>query len=1146
MKKPQKHSLAPRLLLITLAALFTVSLSMSLSLAQEKGESGEGDNAAPKVTFDQDSAELENFRADKEAALSKSRLKRIEILTRLINKNKQSRDMPNLLFQLAELEWDEAKYRYFLKRKEYDKVYEAYLEGTLTKRPEEPKPDYSRAEVHYQKLLSSFSNYRKIDTVLFYLAQSYKLSGNASKMMQFMNRLVKEYPKSEYVTKANLALGEVYFDKNIMGAAEQFYEAVVKDEKANEYPYALYKLGYTYYNLHKYEPSIDAFKKVIEMGLAGQRKIAFQNQAYGALALSFTEVANGWQNARDYFKSIEDKAQRPGLAVEQLERMARIFDKQDKMAEQLAVYEYLIAEDSTSFKIPEYADYMIATYKKQEDMFKTEEQIMRFFKYFEDKTSWGVANKGDGNDQQSARQRARQFREGQLDWMIASFHTKAQALEKEKNDEVAAPYYAKAATYYDLFINTFPDSKDLYEKEFFLAEILSYQQGNWDKAITHYTGVMKRDPKGKYSKESAYKVILCGEEKMAGASLIPAPGHFKEAGKMNTKAKQASVEYTKSDNNDDFKPIPKKELHETETSFLEACKNYTDFYPEDSEVPSISFRAAELFIRAGHYSEGIKRLEVIMTYHSSHKFASFAAATLFDANYRLRRWDQMERWGRYMLKKKNFQVLKQKQLEDVIAISINNFAAELSEKGSQLKKDGKFDDGQKLQDQAVDQMLRFIKEFPKHPKAAIALSNAAFLTEKAERTTEAVELYERLISNYKTSPQATEAHFVLGALYESQTKFEKAADYFERMASFPDLDDMSKVKDSLYNAGAIRLALQQYQEAAKIFESYIKKFPEDEATRELYFQIAKAHQARSKWKDVRDVYNRYIKKYDKTQPKSVVDVHLMIAESHQSEGGKSARKLASSSLADALKAYKALSAKDQEDKKAKYSASRARFLEAEYLLEDFLAFKIIPYPQRNLVKTLTKKAELQQVCEKAYLEVLNYKAYQVSAGAFFRIADIYNTFAKTLTGLEPPRELENDPEALDMYQIFIEEKVLPLEEKAVESARGALKLAHENRVYNEWSKRSAALLSKLSPELFPVLNDEVVNTEWEVPATFSTKYISDPAGQLNQMIREATASEEAIEEAEKLKKESAETPSGKKTSGQKADPKGKNTKKEEK
>jgi hypothetical protein len=226
-----------------------------------------------------------------------------------------------------------------------------------------------------------------------------------------------------------------------------------------------------------------------------------------------------------------------------------------------------------------------------------------------------------------------------------------------------------------------------------------------------------------------------------------------------------------------------------------------------------------------------------------------------------------------------------------------------------------------------------------------------------------------------------------------------------------------------------------------------------------------------------------------------------MAETYQKEGGRKTRKNASSELAWAVKIYNQLDEKQKEDPKIKYVASMSRFLQAEYLFADFLSHKIIPHPQKKLVKTLQKKAELQQKCEKVYLEVLEFKAFQVSAGAFYRIANAYNRFAKTLTTLEPPAELEDNPELLDVYQIFIEERVLPLEEKAVESAKGALQLAHANRVYNKWSKKSAELLATLSPELFPVLNDEFVNTEWEVPATFSTQYIADPAGKLEMMIR---------------------------------------------
>ena len=44
--------------------------------------------------------------------------------------------------------------------------------------------------------------------------------------------------------------------------------------------------------------------------------------------------------------------------------------------------------------------------------------------------------------------------------------------------------------------------------------------------------------------------------------------------------------------------------------------------------------------------------------------------------------------SRYMLKRKNYKVLKRKQLQDVIAVSINNYATELKDAGTKAGKDG--------------------------------------------------------------------------------------------------------------------------------------------------------------------------------------------------------------------------------------------------------------------------------------------------------------------------------------------------------------------------------------------------------------------------------------------------------------------------
>ncbi len=82
----------------------------------------------------------------------------------------------------------------------------------------------------------------------------------------------------------------------------------------------------------------------------------------------------------------------------------------------------------------------------------------------------------------------------------------------------------------------------------------------------------------------------------------------------------------------------------------------------------------------------------------------------------------------------------------------------------------------------------------------------------------------------------------------------------------------------------------------------------------------------------------------------------------------------------------------------------------------------------------------------------------------------------------------------------MDDTAAPLQEKAIEATKRALELAHKHHVYNEWSRKAAALLVKLSPELFPVLDDAVVNTEWPVAATFSTTFIADPAGTLEQIV----------------------------------------------
>ena len=1092
----------------TLIALFSLCVLAPTAFAQgeKKAELETGEKKAANVFkpgeeeekaagIDPERARVDALVAKKEKKLSEVRQRQIKSMRKILRDKPQYKNKADLLFRIAEREWDEGKYRYFLQRAQYDKQVEAHFNGTLKKKPEEPVPDYSKALKEYKTLLKQFPNYKRIDAVMFYLGRGLQSAGKKKEGAGYMLRLTREYPKSKFVTRAYLAVAEYYFDNDLLFAAKTNYLKVVEDTKSTEVAYATYKLGYVHYNLKEYEESIKAFQNVADAS-SGQekKKVYFTNQAYNGMALAYAEVDDGWKRARDYFR----KKGGDDLAVSYLEKIARIYNKQDKTDLEVAVYEYLIGAQKQGPKVPEYAEYITAAYKKQENLAAADKVINRFFDYLDPKGSWYTVNK----DKEEAMTRAGQYREEQVDWLIGTYHSKAQELEKKNVDDKADAYYKSAAKYYELYIKNFPESKTLYEKEFYLAEIFFYQMKDWENSATWYGATVDRDPKGKFSKDSAYQVILGREAQMFDAGLIEKPDWINNIGKKKKakkKAKGADVQYDKRNKDDkEFKPKPKVELKPATLNFLAACTKYLETYPKDDEVPSISFRSAEIFINNGHYAEGVKRLEVIMEHHAKHRYASFAAATLFDSNYRLRRWDQMERWARYMMEKRNYKVLKKKQLEGVIAVSINNYAKELREKGKKQE--------------AVDQWLRFAKEFPKHEGAPAAMFNAAAVTEELEQTERSIDLYESLIKRHKSSDQASEAHFVLGALYESQTEFEKAAGYFEKMADFglkrkkddenAELDN--KTADSLYNAGAIRSALEQFSQAEGIYADYVKLFEgKRDDVHEIFLEIARLQTKQEKFKAAHKTYDTYIKKFGKTYPDKVVDIFLRKAKLDQQAGGKSARKLAGRNLDKALKAFKKLDDATKtgttlKSKLVRRSAAEARFMQGEYIYSDFSAVKV-SFPQSVLRRTLVKKAELLQKVGTIYFEVLDFKAHDVSAGALFRIGESYYLFAKSLFDLPIPEELTEDEQII--YRAELDDQAAPLQEKAIEAMSRALKLAHQNHVYNEWSRRSASVLVKLSPEAFPVLDDAVVNTEWKVPATFSTNFISDPNGKLEMMMQ---------------------------------------------
>ena len=144
-------------------------------------------------------------------------------------------------------------------------------------------------------------------------------------------------------------------------------------------------------------------------------------------------------------------------------------------------------------------------------------------------------------------------------------------------------------------------------------------------------------------------------------------------------------------------------------------------------------------------------------------------------------------------------------------------------------------------------------------------------------------------------------------------------------------------------------------------------------------------------------------------------------------------------------------------------SDRTRFLAAGASLE--LAeparerFRVVKLTQ-PLADSLKLKKSLMEDVIAAYTGAADYGVAEVTTAATFRLGEVYEQFSSDLMDSDRPSDLDAD--ALEQYELLLEEQAFPFEEKAID-----LYTANANRasdgVYDEWVRKSFDRLAGLMP-----------------------------------------------------------------------------------
>ncbi len=113
-----------------------------------------------------------------------------------------------------------------------------------------------------------------------------------------------------------------------------------------------------------------------------------------------------------------------------------------------------------------------------------------------------------------------------------------------------------------------------------------------------------------------------------------------------------------------------------------------------------------------------------------------------------------------------------------------------------------------------------------------------------------------------------------------------------------------------------------------------------------------------------------------------------------------------------------------------------------------------------LRRSLEQKRKALDVALAAYRAAVDYRVAEVTTAASFEMAELYRTLARDLLKSERPKGL--GAEALEQYDLLLEEQAFPFEEQAISLHEINAARAREG-LYDDWVRRSYAALAQLKP-----------------------------------------------------------------------------------
>jgi cellulose synthase operon protein C len=381
-------------------------------------------------------------------------------------------------------------------------------------------PDYKAAIARYQDFLKTYPNDPNNDRVLYQMARAYEQSGDIETALKTLDRLVKDYPATKYMSEAQFRRGELLFTARNYVEAEKAYATVLKANDGSQFQdRALYMQGWSLYKQSRLEDSLRSFFGVLDLKVAGRAGDSPGLESIQGLSRADRELIEdtfrvvsislaNLQGAESIPPFIDSPA-RKTYEFRVYEQLGDLYIKQERPKDAADTFGAYARRNPLGAQAPVMQARVIEIYEKTGFFNQALEAKKDYVAHYGRQSEFRTANP-DGWD------KAQPLVKTRLAELALYYHSVAQKTKSPAS-------YQEAVRWYRELLASFPSDASAPQSNFLLAELL-FEDSRFAEAAVEYEKTAYGYPKHPKSADAGYGALLCyaAQLKSAAAAAQPA------------------------------------------------------------------------------------------------------------------------------------------------------------------------------------------------------------------------------------------------------------------------------------------------------------------------------------------------------------------------------------------------------------------------------------------------------------------------------------------------------------------------------------------------------------------------------------------------------------------------------------------------